>query len=95
MAPDKYRQGRANLKACADETSSYQENGDAGDHGGEAALEHARGHEGEQHCQPAAGDLGAQNAPIRLNEGVAFCLQQDDGCAGNAQEHVLELITTT
>ena len=82
---------RANLKATAYETSSNQEDGETGNHGGEAALEHARGHEGEQHCQPAAGDLGSQNAPISLNEGVALRLQRANDLEGNAQEQVPQL----
>lgn len=67
---------RADLEAAAYETCSNQEDGEAGNHGGETSLEHARGHEGEQHCQPAAGDLGSQDAPISLDEGVALSLQR-------------------
>ena len=53
------QRSRADLEAAAYETGSNQEDGQAGDHGGKASLEHARGHEGEQHCQPAAGNLGS------------------------------------
>ena len=39
----------ADLEAAAYETGSNEEDGEASNHGGEASLEHARGHEGEQH----------------------------------------------
>ena len=35
------------LETSADEAGSDEEDGEAGDHGREASLEHARGHEGE------------------------------------------------
>lgn len=52
------------LEARADEARSNEEDGEAGDHGGKASLQHARGHEGKQHCQPAAGDLQPQELPF-------------------------------
>lgn len=84
---------RADLEAAAYETCSNQEDGEAGNHGGETSLEHARGHEGEQHCQPAAGDLSSQDAPICLNEGVAFRLHKGNDFQSNSQEHMPELMT--
>ena len=85
------RQCKANLEASAYETCSNEEDGEASNHGGKASLQHARGHEGEQHCQPAAGDLGSQNAPICLNEGVAFRLQKGNDLQGSALEQMPEL----
>ena len=66
MARGRYREASAN------ETSSNEEDGCAGDKRREAAAQGSGRHERQKHCQPAAHQLGTQNPPIGFIEGVPF-----------------------